>query len=702
MQKKPDSKLFENPNEFSTEFVEIQFQLNTQNDASGVEKFVLEIIDDFTGLPYNSSFIELMPFSDQVYVTALTVPQGSVIKYRYAKLVQSSLIPEANASGEPIDYRMVYVPGDFIVTDILQCWQGDEVNDRFGGILQGVLLEWDTGLPIPDILVTVGGKRTVTDANGKFLLEDLGQGMHNVVFYAMDGKYRTFQQGANIQTGMITPAEVKLTRMPEVNITFVINQANDALGAPVYIAGNIFQLGNTFTVLNGGMTIKPMRMPALSSNEDGRLSITLRLYAETDLRYKFTLGDGYWNSDQYQTGGMRIRQLIVPSEDVTINHTIETWRSPGVEPITFSITIPPKSAPDDLKYIQFMTDRWTEPIPLWMLGNGQYLYILFSPLEMKQPINFRFCRMGDCLRVQDIETLSDERQVTPSHEAQTISLTLDQWQNWTNYEKNAFVQEAYIPQKLSNFRTIIEFTDEMSPSWQAHFPQALSTLNTTGVDTLIFSPIWKVSSQSPYLQPQMGLTPYVSELLFLINSAKNRGFSTALHPHLGPFYLLEDWWLSKPHQDVWWNEFFSSYRDFLYNYATLAEISGIETLILGGKSISPAFEGGLLPDGRESDIPTGFDHYWHEILSDIREAYSGEIFWATHVNLESDPLPDFVDEFDGLYISVDSPIGHGDETTFNVIQSGFTDIIDSQIYEAYRAHQLPITVAIAYPSVAAA
>ena len=48
-------------------------------------------------------------------------------------------------------------------------------------------------------------------------------------FYAIDGQYRTYQQGAKIEPGMTTTANVKLTRAPAVNITFVVNQLKDAL-----------------------------------------------------------------------------------------------------------------------------------------------------------------------------------------------------------------------------------------------------------------------------------------------------------------------------------------------------------------------------------------------------------------------------------------------------------------------------------------
>jgi hypothetical protein len=695
--RQPDPQIFENISDLATNPVEIQFQLALPQSIEGSEKIVIEIIDDVTGLPYNSSFTELKIFSDQIYITTLTIPAGSVIKYRYAKVAQN-ITPEATPDGEPITYRLFSASNNAIVTDVLQAWQGEPALNATG-ILRGTLVDQDTRMPTPDIIVSAGGKRTFTDANGKYLLEGLGQGIHNVVFYAIDGKYRTYQQGAAIEPGMTTRADVNLTHLPEVNVTFQVSPPTDALGAPVYITGNIFQLGNTFADLKGGMSIKPKRMPVLSPNQDGSLSITLRLYAETDLRYKFTLGDGFWNAEQYLSGGYRVRQMIVPSEDVTISHTIETWRSAGVEPVTFLISIPPGSSPNDEKFIQFQADEWMEPIPLWPLGNGQFLYILYSPLAIEHPVNYRFCRQDECTRAMDTGSSIYERQFKPSGNAQTISLTLDSWQNWYRFEQGASIQDAYIPIKSANYGTLIELTPEMSSSWLTAAPKGIAGLDQIGADTVIFSPKWSVSPQSPYLHPQMGMTPFAGELLPLLNTTKTYGHSIGLYPHVGPYKVMEDWWLSKNHTEAWWNEFFSSYREFIINYAKIADISGADMLILGGKNLLPAFEGGMMPDGSESDVPLAFDNNWQELLSEIRDVYSGKILWATQVNLEIDPLPDFVYEFDGFYISVDAPLAIGEHPTFEMIQSGFTNIIDSQIYEVYRSYQKPIILATAYPSV---
>ena len=83
--REPNPQYFDNIKDFLTEPVDIQFQLKVAQPALPAEKFVLEILDDVTGLPYNKSQIELKPLDEQIYVTTLTIPKGSIIKYRYLK-----------------------------------------------------------------------------------------------------------------------------------------------------------------------------------------------------------------------------------------------------------------------------------------------------------------------------------------------------------------------------------------------------------------------------------------------------------------------------------------------------------------------------------------------------------------------------------------------------------------------------------------
>ncbi len=693
----PDSSIYDSVSDLATQPVNIQFQLELPTPITGSEKPVIDILDDVSGLAHNNKRYELIALSDQVYALTLSVPSGSVIKYRYGKIDQEYQ-PEATPDGAPVLYRMVYAAKNEIVNDLLQAWQGEPITGGTG-IFRGTLLDAENNQPIPDMLVCAGGVRTFTDANGKFLLEGLGEGTHNTVFYAMDGRYSTYQQGATISTGMATTAEVKLQPMPEVRITFLLSPPGEGLGAPIYLAGNILQLGNTFAELEGSMSVNPKRMPALKHNTDGSYSLTLTLFAGTDLRYRFTLGNGFWNAEQTLQGDFRVRQLIVPAQDAAINHTIDTWRSPNVEPITFAVTIPPGTAPGDEKFIQFRHDAWTPPIPMWSLGGGEYLYILFSPLAENRPIEFQFCRNAACDRATSAGAQSEEQQVLPSKQAQTVSMMLESWKNWSPLEKGTTVIETYVPIKLPSYQTVIELTPEMNTFWNVYAPAGIAEIGDLNADRVIISPQWTVSYGSPYLMPQFGLTPLTAELTGLIDATHSDGLAAGLFPQVGPHTLIESWWSEKTHTEAWWNEFFASYRRFTLNYANVAQLTGADALILGGKSLLPAFEGGILPDGSDSALPVGFDQDWLELISDIRSIYSGKLIWATHVNRDMDPLPDFIFQFDEIYAIVDSPLALGDHPTFEMIQSGFISVIDSQIYEIYRSTGKPLTVALAYPSV---
>jgi hypothetical protein len=691
----PDGSIYNNVNDLATPPVIIQFQLSLPETAPEDVNIVVEILDDVTGSLYNSKLIAMEKQSDQIYQTTLSVPSGSIIKYRYGK-VEDTITPEIVPGGEPVFYRLFYAHSNQTVSDILHAWQGEPFQDSTGKI-KGTLLDSKTNQPIPDILVVVGGRRTFTDANGKYLIDGLGGGVHNLVFYAIDGQYQTYQQGALVEPGMTTPASVKLNSLPQVSVTFHVKPPNDALGAPIYLAGNLAQLGNTFSDLNGSISIKPRRMPTLTPNADGTHSITLQLYEGADIRYKFTLGDGYWNAEQNEGGGFRVRQLIVPSEDVIIDHTIQTWRTAGLEPITFSVSIPPETSPGDGKYIQFKAKDWTEPLPLWPLGNGNFLYILFSPLDSTQPIPYQFCRNEDCVQARDTGSLSFERQIEPTQNPQTITLTLDSWQNWHIFENNASVQEAYIPTKPASYGTFIEFTQIMDPSWLSLFPQGIAQLDEIGASRVIFSPQWFVKPSSPYLYPSIGQTPFYYELSGLLQRAEGQGFEISLYPQLGPYYAIENWWGSGSQTELWWEAFFDSYTDFILNYTNIAQQSGADQLIIGGKALLPTFVGGLLPDG--SDSPALFDDRWSVLINQIRTQYDGQLIWGTNTNLEMDPLPEFIDQFDGIYISVDSPLALGDHPSFEMVQAGFINVIDSQIYEIYRSTLKPITLALGYPAV---
>lgn len=682
--------------DLATAPISIEFSLSLPQVLGKGERIELEIIDEVTGLPYNIKRYDMEKVNDLEYNVQLLVPASSVIKYRYAKYDGATYQSEHNSVDSPVRYRLFYANTPGKSHDILYSW-GDTASQAGTGRLEGYVLDKATQSPIPDILVSAGGKLVFSDANGRFLIDGLADGQQNVVFYAPDGGYQTYQQGAIITAGQITPAALELIPLQPVTVTFQVNLPQDAIGAPVYMAGNLLQLGNTFSDLTGSMTINPKLMPQLTPQGDGSLSIDLNLYPGSDLRYKFTLGDGFWNAEQDPSGGFRVRQLVVPDHNVTLSISIASWRTTGFEPITFQITIPPEFSPKDEKFIQFKIKSWTEPIPLWPTGNGNYLYILFSPFSKDDLISYRFCRNADCLYGLNGEMQSSLIQIQPKNEPQTVDIEIKNWDRWQVSDPTLDYTPSPAPYSSGSYATMIELTSEMDTYWQAYAPSIFENLSALGANTVIISPQWMASLDSPLLYPEIGRTLFSQQLLYVLGQAQGFGLKTGIYPQF-VFNNPDLFWSQKPKTVLWWEEWFESYHNFIINYAKLAELSGVDYLLIGGKDILPAFSGGNYPGGNETTLSYDSEPLWQDIILDLRKTFTGDLIWVTNVHTTADPLPEFIPTFDGIYIIVDSPLTTAKEPTFDEIAYGFTNVIDQNIYEIYRSTGLPVYLGLGYPS----
>ncbi len=686
---------YDDTGNYATTPVKVQFDLSLSQPLVKDERIVIEFLDEVTGLPYNKQVHELRKVNDLEYSVTIAIPVGSVIKYRYAKIGETYTVESAQI-GASVRYRLYFVEHADEIKDLLFSWGESSSNGKYGR-LAGIVLDRETKAPISDILVSAGGQLTFSDMNGRFYIDGLVEGTHNVVFYAIDGHYRTYQQGATIASGSITQANLSLIPMPLVKVRFRVTPPTEAQGAPIYLAGNLIQFGNTFSVLNSGLSINPKGQPVLTPQDDGTLTLDLQVYVGADLRYKFTLGDGYWNAEQSPSGGFQVRQLVVPNESITLNQKISSWRTTNLEPITFKIFMPPDRSPKDEKFIQFKAQEWMEPIPLWPLGDGNFLYILYSPLSKSSPINFRFCRNADCQYANNSETDAILTVVQPKEEPQTINITVEEWKNWQSSTKTEF-KSIPSPVFSGQYATIIELSPAMDPYWDAYLPLGLSTIAQMGAKTVIFAPQWYLTDDSLLLQPKLGVTPFSNQLIHWLNETQEAGLTPGLFPQIFPSNAIPSWWTLGSHTDSWWDAWFDIYSQFIINYAKIAEQTESEMLIIGGKAALPTFSGGINPDGSDSDIPERSAQIWYDLIKDIRNIYHGDLVWATNAHEIMDPLPEFTYTFDGIYVTIDSPIAIDTNPSFNEIAYGFTSIVDNLIYEVYRSTGKPLTIALAYPA----
>lgn len=700
------------PNQAASSLPEIpQTQINFRvqlppNTPPGTIVF-LTILDEVTGLVLNSSSfpMEEEAVSEQglrTYSLRLTFKLGSIVQYRYERQAEGITVAEHVSDGSPVRYRLYHVEGPGTVEDVVGRWT-DTVFETPTGRVIGRATDASTGQAIPNLLVTAGGQQTLTISDGSFLLEGLPPGIHNLVAFALDGSYRTFQQGAQVAADSTTPAELKLSAAPLVQVVFVVSLPADTPPiVPVRLAGNLYQLGNTFASLYGGISSLAANMPVLEQSPDGRHTLTLSLPAGADIRYKYTLGDGFWNAEHAQSGDFRLRQLVVPEQNALIEETVDTWRSGSQGAISFDVTVPASTPADDTIFIQFNPlFGWTEPIPMWSLGNNRWGYVLYSPLNLPGSLSYRYCRNGQCGWADDASTPGEYgpgNPVTIQEQPQTRKDQVTAWIGIGAGLEAAAIPDVNVTARGAGFLAGVEYAAAYRPSWKTRQPQALQAVQNMGANWLIISPTWTFTRQAPPVLEQIpGRDVLWFDLVDVAEQAQARNLNVAYYPNPGFQVDPDEWWQTSPRDFSWWLVWFEHYRSFILHHADLAAQSRAQALILGGDWLSPALPGGVLADGSPSGVPTDADTRWRELLAEVRGRYSGRILWALPFESLAQP-PFFLDAVDQIYLLWSEPHSEQPGLSLADLEAEAANRLDGAVLPVQQQFGKPVVLAVNYSS----
>jgi hypothetical protein len=669
------------------------------------ETLVLALLDEVTGLSLNATYYPMQARDPLTYTAVLPLPMQAIIKYRYAR--QSSVqILEDTSFSTPIRYRLYYVSGPGEINDIISDWS-DKIYSRPLGSIQGRIVNSDTGAPIPNLLVTAGGEQSFTDSAGRFDLEGLPTGTHNLVVYAPDGSYQTFQQGAVVGEGLVTRVDLQVKPASRVNITFIVSvPANTVAGAPIRLAGNLLQLGNTFADLQGGLSTIAERMPTLTLMPDGRYTTTLSLPVGAYIQYKYTLGDGFWNAEHKTSGEFVLREFVVPAQDLVLQDQVETWQAGSSSPILFEVTVPSTTPVGEIIYIQFNPYGWSTPLAMWPLGNNRWAYKLYSPFNLLGEFGYRYCRNAQCGVADDVATVGE---TTPGHRISTslfgqdLQDTVTAWRWLDNGEPTTLVG-APIVARAKGFAAGIELQPTFRPEWPYFTPQAFTNIQALGANQVILTPTWTYSHISPLVfEPLPGKDPLWIDTAILTNQARSLGLNVAIFPQPRFAASPADFWLGAPKDAFWWQTWFDHYRAFAVNYADLAAQSGAQTLILGGDWLTPAIPGGPLPDGSPSNLPADADLRWKAVFDEVRQHFHGQVLWAlpfTPGNLQ--PPLSLLSQADGIYLLWSAPLASQSGVSKDALASEAGRLLDNEISGLATILNKPILIALAYPSVSGA
>lgn len=690
----------------------ITFYVQVPADTPTGEPVLLSILDEVTGLALNAQRYPMEAAGEGNYVIGLPFPPNTTVKYRYSRRGEV-LAEEHTTDGRAVRYRLMQVDGTMEVRDVVSRWN-DTTYQGTAGRIAGTVTSTTSGNPLPGILLTAGGAQAITTSDGSFLIEGLPPGTHNLVAYAQNGAYQTFQHGALVAAQSTTPAPVQMVPAPKIDITFILHVPEDTPPiVPIRLAGNLTQLGNTFADLSGGISTLASRMPVLSLLPDGTYGLILGLPAGAHIQYKYTLGDGFWNAERAEDGAWVLRDLIVPDQPTVVEDTITTWHAGSASPITFDLIVPENTPPQDNVTIQFDPFGWTEPIPMWHLGGNRWAYILYSPLDQLSELGYRFCRANQCGQADDSRTPGAHttgQVVQPPKEPLGVSDQVEAWAWLENNPPNP-VDLAAIPTESPfgpDFLTGIELQDRYHPSWLPRFNATLSSITNTNANTLILTPSWSFTRQNPpVLEPVTGTDPSWLETAEMIARAENQDLRVVLRPV--PHFPMESasWWAGAPRDFSWWVSWFDRYRAFALHYADLAERSGVGTLILGGDWMSPALPGGTLADGTLSGVPADADQRFSDLISEVRQHFSGTLGWAITFPDDLESPPEFLQQVELIYVLWSLPLSEETEPATSKMRKVAAEAISTDLYAqiltlSLESNNKQVILALAYPSITGA
>jgi hypothetical protein len=646
---------------------EVTITVTVPSGTPASSDLFVELLDEVTGWSYNTNLIPLTRLNDGRWQLNMTPPAGSLIRYRYLRQSPGPAL-EADIQGNAIPYRILHIPGSSQYDDIVAAWTDMPYQGSMGRII-GQIVDAETGQPLKEMITSVAGQTVFTDGQGGFRVDGLVPGQHRITVISPDGSYTTGQQGAIIAADSTTPAQMGLYPAKRIQVTFEVTVPEDTMErTPLRIAANLRQFGHLFTEAEGGMTNSIARMPTMIEVDPTHYIYIMDLYAGIDLRYKYTVGDGLWNGERDEDGNILTRQVILPDYDFVLKDYVVTWHKVDRESTYFWATVPTETPPDDQVSIQFNSGIWSSPIPMWRVGEREWLYVLFSPINDDDPVSYRYCRNQQCDSADDVDTPSSSptgRQFIPGSMQQDMHDTIRGWMWWSGSDQNT----TFTPLQAgfrAGFEVGFELLPEYDPTWDAYFEPGLQEIAETGANAVILTPSWVADSYSPF--PALGYdpayTPYKDHLRSIVRSAQQAGLAVILHPTVQfPQESAALWWQLAPRDSGWWTVWFEQYKSFILAYAQLAEETSVSKIVLGEPQIAPSLPDGLLADGSPSGVPALANSHWSSLISEMREIYNGRIAFEIELGGTLQTPPPFLDSVDEIHVywhaplSLEGPVG---------------------------------------------
>ena len=684
-----------------TTLAETVFEVTLAEPLNENEILYFELLDEVTGIALDPTRYEMEAKDDYSYFVRIPMVIGTVVKYRYVRQGTDTNIIEHDTNGNVVQYRMDVIKKPAVVKDFVAKWDSAAYDGKTGEI-SGYIYDEKTEAPLSEIMVSINGIRSFTSADGYYELKNVPLGQYNLVALEPDGKYQTFQQGAVIAENSVTPASFGMKSANLVQITFIVTPPDDekTFGVMRFIS-NLYSRGNTYSEKAGGVSVLASQAPVLELQDNGEYRVTLEVPEGFDLQYKFSLGDGFINAEHAADGNYRVRQLIVPGKDSKIYNTVESWYSYGSQPVIIHLSVPEYTPENDIVGIQFNPFVWMEPIPMVKESNYEWSFALYSPQEYLNNAQFRFCRNLQCGLADDALTSGANSTGFALNlddpNAYNIDYTLETWAGLA--QADYALQPISIPANNIYVKGI-EIDPNSGKKDMSTYQWGMVNAAVSGANMLVLSPTWTFREYSTSgITLQTGSDLLFSDYDTIDAFVSETGLTLGMYPQPRFETSTAEYWYNAERSFNWWQDWFTRYERFILNYAEYAEVHGIQTLIIGGSEVAPAFPNGKLANGNSSNAPYDVADKWSALIDGVRNRFSGQLFFALPYSNTLESAPDFLNKVDAFYVELSTALSASNTPTLDELKTRAAAMLDSGVYNLYATYQKPVIIALNYASI---
>ena len=657
------------------------------------ESLALDVVDELQGIANNITRYHMTKLNnDLTYIVVISGLENTTLTYRYSKVgaISSS---EVNTSGSFVRYRMAHFSGNLHIDDIIAGWNDGDYQGLTGSFT-GSVINRKTKLPVADVLICVAGRQFFTNPDGTYTLLNIPLGTHNFVAYPIDGAYQVFQQQVNISYDQQTSVLIELEPNQIIKVKFDVTSPVISETETLRIGGSNYQLGNTFADMNKGLSLQSSLMPSLERVSAQRYQLEIDLYAGSEIRYFYSLGDGFWNIEQDLETILGYRQLILPQKDITIKNTVTSWMMDEKTFIQFKFEAPQDTPENDTVSIQFKTDDWFEPIPMKQGQDNRWYFTLYSPLLLGMNLSYRYCRNNICGNLAETQQELD-LTITPISNPIMVSSQLTHWKAYEVTNEPTQIIAADIQKKGENYLTGVEFLSDFNPSYLPRIPLTLDELANKGVNTIVLQPTISVdiSGSVRVFSHKPGVDLLTRDLENIIIASQLRNMEVILMPKLNLVNYFPNQFFDIK-KDGGSSALELALFDQLLSYAQLAEKLQLPKYILNPSSFST-----MLSDEFDNKSTLVAEDYWIEIINQCKKIYTGKIVLAIPYTQMNDENENLIRASDAIYIILNKPFYIENDTEIYIdYRIAASLVLRNEISKMKEQFAKPIYIGISYPS----